>query len=653
MAFRFQTRLSLAMSVIIVLAILTMAVLFVLPMIDTLGKIHRDTGTTITLLATNNFEYGMTLPERVMDRVGEQMLVSALITSELVAVAERDAHMPPEKISSILDRVVSRSSSYEGYSLLDEIWVTDEHGTIYIGSNSSAMGFEFTPDPDRNPQAHEFYGLLEPGADLVVQPLQARDRDGRRFKYVGVPGVDRSRIVQVGAGERLVERIRADFSVQNTVERFFDPLDVDQILVVDESGALVAGISEERGRYASNSDASSEVLEFCLSFLRTPDEDHRVKFFAGDVGVVTRLTNPVDGKLMALYIQHHTTRFTEQLTRRVGHAFVLTAATIVTALGVILYLSRGLARPIRKLARGVREISRGNLDHRVNVTTGDELQALGEAFNSMAVSLRDRERELRKETRRRERLESELSIASELQQSLLPDHPPRLDGLELHGWSRPAREVGGDFYDFIELGPGRVCVAIGDATGKGLPAALLITECWSVFKAYAEDLGSPADLLTRTNRSLCKQVGDSGRFVTLFVMIVDVDAGLIQYSCAGHNPPVLWNPGNGAHAWLSSDTGYPLGVDRDAVYEDKTVDLDAGALVFLYSDGLTEARNADEALYGEERLIRTLGRVCGHPLIDLVGEVRRDVETHIDSRRLADDMTITAVRYAPGNRDTV
>ena len=645
MAFRFQTRLSLAMGAILVSALVLVTLLFVWPMMRIVHELYREMGRTTTQLAKRNIEYGVTVPNRVLDRVGEQMVLSALLTAELVAVAENGAGMEPDEISAVLRRVVDRASETGKDAIAEEFWVTDGSGRIYIGSHSEPLGFAFSPDEEGHPQSHEFHRLLTPGAKPVIQPLQRRDYDGKRVKFVGVSGVDKPRIVQVGVGEELIQGIETEFSVQNIVDRFYGDLRVAQMIVMDSGGKVIAAECCEAAH--AGTAPPPEVAAFCRSFLRESGREHEVAFFDRDVGIVTRLDAPGPGDPLALFIRYRTDATFRILSHWVWYVALLSGATIVLAVFVIMLMSRGISRPIQELVEGVRQIGDGNLSHRVRIETGDEIHDLAEAFNGMAVSLRDRIDELREETQRRERLESELAIAAQVQRSLLPEKPPAVPGLELAGWSRSAREVGGDFYDFLEMGPDLLGIAIGDATGKGLPAALLITECSSVLKALAEETRSPGALLARTNAALCRQLEGSGQFITLFFMVVNTRTGAVTYSRAGHNPPLLLGANLGREAWLGEGMGLPLGVKRDCRFEDVEVQLDPADTVLLYSDGITEARRNGNDLYGEERMQSVLEGCIGCPLGEVLTHLHEDVAAHVGGKELSDDMTMVGLRFAP------
>lgn len=637
MGLRFQTRLTLTVSALTALTVVTMILLNFYTVASSEIENYNGLGRTYTLLANSNINYSIDSQEFLVETAQDQMVFGALLTAELVYLAEGRLGMAPDDISAILRDAVDRSEAINGRPIVDEIWVTDEDGYAYIHTEDAP--YSFSPDPETQPQGAKFYGLLDGSREAVMGELVPRDADGKVFSYVGVTGVDKPRIVQVGVGERAVGKISPNFNVQNVVERFFEALDVSRIAVVDAEGVVIAGAARP-----GEAPVDGELAAQCADFLASP-VPFKLQVTGQDVGVMTRLEAQLGDRPMALYIQYNTEAPVASIRRNLTFVTLVGILTLALATLVCIYLSRSLTRPLGELADGVRAFGRGHLDHRVYLRSHDEIQGLAQTFNAMAGSIQDYMRELEIETQRRERLESELRIAAELQASLLPDAAPIVEGLELVGFSRSAREVGGDFYDYVTYPDGRLGIAIGDATGKGLPAALLTTECWSVFKALAEETDSPAELLYRTNNALCRRMNGSGKFVTLFYMIVDPVSCTARYAAAGHNPPILCGAAEDRAFLLANPGGFPLGLFPNADYVEATLPLTAADTILLYSDGLTEAHSPDDRIYGEERAAGLLRSQCGLTLAGLVDAVRKDVEIHMDGRDLFDDMTLVALRF--------
>jgi steroid delta-isomerase-like uncharacterized protein len=203
------------------------------------------------------------------------------------------------------------------------------------------------------------------------------------------------------------------------------------------------------------------------------------------------------------------------------------------------------------------------------------------------------------EAQERERIEQELRVARQIQQALLPGATPTLEGWQLAAYYKPAREVGGDFYDFLELEDGRLGLVVGDATGKGIPAALVMATTRGMLRAVAQTLNSPGEVLARVNDALYPDV-PSAMFVTCFYAILDPAAGRLRYANAGHDLPYVIRNGEGAHEMRA--TGMPLGLMPEMGYEEKEAVLREGDSVLFYSDGLVEAHDPSYEMFGFPRL---------------------------------------------------
>ena len=205
-----------------------------------------------------------------------------------------------------------------------------------------------------------------------------------------------------------------------------------------------------------------------------------------------------------------------------------------------------------------------------------------------------------REVRMRERVEQELRVARSIQQASLPKEVPTLENWQITPYYQPAREVGGDFYDLFELEDGRVTVVMGDAAGKGIPAALVVSATSSVLRAVAQALGSssPSEVLAQVNETLFARIPPN-MFVTCFYAIVDPKNGSMNYANAGHDLPYLWHGGDCEELRAR---GMPLGLMAGMSYEQKEIELDAGEGVLFYSDGLVEAHDAKGEMFGFRRL---------------------------------------------------
>lgn len=303
----------------------------------------------------------------------------------------------------------------------------------------------------------------------------------------------------------------------------------------------------------------------------------------------------------------------------------------------VLEMGRSITHAVRSLTDGTAALRKGELDYRIRIEGEDELWGVADSFNQMAEGL-ERIRSLELEQQRRD---EELRLAREIQQRLLPSGPPDVPGLELAGLSLPAREVGGDYFDFFVLGSGRVGLAIADVSGKGTPAALLMSAFRASLRSQDLDRLGPAEVLSRVNRFIHSSV-DPGRFVTAFLAVIDPATGALRYSCAGHDAPLLIDA-DGTLSLLA-EGGLLLGLQPQAHYPEAALTLAPGALLLGYTDGVTEAQDAAGDFFGNQRLEIALrgcsGRTCNQVLDRLVQEVR----AFSPPGSQHDDITIIAAR---------
>jgi serine phosphatase RsbU (regulator of sigma subunit) len=247
-------------------------------------------------------------------------------------------------------------------------------------------------------------------------------------------------------------------------------------------------------------------------------------------------------------------------------------------------------------------------------------------------------REQEAEARNRERIEQELKIAQLIQQQFLPKAVPDLHGWHLAAFYRPARTVGGDFYDFIELPDGRVMIVVGDVTDKGVPAALVMASTHALLRSDAPQLLEPGAVLARVNDLLCEDI-PAHMFVTCLALVLDPMTGEIVFANAGHNLPYL-RTADGVVELRA--TGMPLGLMPEMKYDEQTAQMRPGESLLLHSDGLAEAHNADREMFGFPRLAALVGRdLSGEELIDTcMAELTR----FTDGEAQEDDITLVTLQ---------
>jgi sigma-B regulation protein RsbU (phosphoserine phosphatase) len=239
------------------------------------------------------------------------------------------------------------------------------------------------------------------------------------------------------------------------------------------------------------------------------------------------------------------------------------------------------------------------------------------------------------------RLDTELDAARGILATLLPAHLPECDGYELCAHLDSCYEVGGDLYDFVTLPDGRLMVVAGDVSGKGLAAALLVSSIVPVLRTLVETESDVVDLVTRLNRHLWRTT-DTMRFATLWLGILDPATGRLEYVNAGHNPPYLLD-GAGKLETLES-TAPPVGMLEDVPFEAAHVDLTPGSVLVLYSDGVSEAADAEDVFYGEGRFSKYLEGLVGRPAGDVLARTLADLEDFRAGAAPDDDVTLVLVQ---------
>src|SRR4030042_1210744 len=249
-----------------------------------------------------------------------------------------------------------------------------------------------------------------------------------------------------------------------------------------------------------------------------------------------------------------------------------------------------------------------------------------------------------KESYRREleRTEYEMETARGIQQSFLPESPPIIEGFELAALNLPARQVGGDFYDFIPVSEGKWGIIIADVSGKGVPAALFMALSRTLVRANVADTPTASQAMQKANR-LISQEAKMGMFVTLFYAVLDPKKRRLQYVNAGHNPPFVVKKSSGDVILLRA-SGIAMGVIDDVSLEEKEIELDSNDIVVFYTDGITEAINSAGEQFGEKRLIETINRNADLPVKDLVGRVKDEVFTFAQDQPQFDDFTLVILK---------
>ena len=359
---------------------------------------------------------------------------------------------------------------------------------------------------------------------------------------------------------------------------------------------------------------------------------------------------------VALSLDAPVGRLMDRLSEAQGIAFAgRNLLAVLVALGVMLLIVQGVAlffgaglgrqitSAIHELSVGTERVQQGDFAHRIRIDSKDQLGALCESHNRMTGSIEH----LLHVQREKQRLDDELRIARDIQQSLLPEAPPSFAGLTIADLCVPAREVGGDYYDFFELGPRQLGVLVADVSGKGTSAALYMAELKGLMLALSHLERSPKALLTRVNRLLADHL-DNRSFITMTYAVIDLEARTLTHARAGHTPLIV---ASAAGVEVIVPDGMVLGLRLpgaapkfESLLEEHTRPLNPGDVIVLYTDGITEAMDMSGELFTDASLSRVVG---AHHALDAGGireRVLREVKAFVGDAEPHDDMTMVVIK---------
>ncbi len=333
-------------------------------------------------------------------------------------------------------------------------------------------------------------------------------------------------------------------------------------------------------------------------------------------------------------------------------ALLLAATTAVLVVLAARSVARSISDPVVTLTAATSHIADGDLTRRVDVSARNEIGQLARSFNQMTERLAQSIEQLTETTAAKERIESELRVAHDIQMGILtkifPPFPHRPE-FDLHAMLEPAKAVGGDFYDFLLFDDEELYVIIGDVSGKGVPASLFMAVTLTLFRSSVRRGLAPGALLTKLNRDLCVD-NVSSLFVTVFCARLDVRTGALVFANGGHNPPYLV-PTGGAVSGLRMDGGPVLGLLEHAPYGDGHTTLAPGDTLVLFTDGITEATNAADEVYGDDRFRALLDANRLLPRADsIVSATVADVRRFVGNAPQFDDQTMLVLRYRGVNQ---
>ena len=309
-----------------------------------------------------------------------------------------------------------------------------------------------------------------------------------------------------------------------------------------------------------------------------------------------------------------------------------------------------ISDPIIKLSRSVEKVGSGDLDYTADIKTGDEIQSLSENMEKMTVSLKEYIENNTRLSAEKERITTELSLAAKIQTDMLPSvFPPFPERKEfdLFASMYPAKEVGGDFYDFFLKDEDHLALVIADVSGKGVPAAMIMMSSKILIYNCTFLSDDPAEILRTVNERLCVN-NPHGMFVTVWLGILEISTGKLTCSNAGHEYPALRRK-NGEFELIKDKHGMFIGVRKGKKYTNYDIMLEKGDTLFVYTDGVPEATDSDSTLFGEHRMISALNKDRSSELKELLTNVKTSVDEFVGDAPQFDDLTMLTLSYYGGD----
>jgi len=312
---------------------------------------------------------------------------------------------------------------------------------------------------------------------------------------------------------------------------------------------------------------------------------------------------------------------------------VLTVALLAVALALV--QARRTVRPVLAVMGAANQLAHGDFEARAPKTSDDEIGQLAQAFNDMVPQLKDRVD-----------MQQSLKVAMEVQQSLLPDGDPRTAGLDIAGRSRYCDATGGDYFDFVDISrvsDGTTLIALGDVMGHGVASALLMATARAALRSHAMEDGSLSRLITKVNRVLAADARH-GRFMTMSLLVINPETGVVRWASAGHDPIIVFHPGEKRFDELDGG-GLPLGIMDDGPYEEFHRDgITVGDVLLIGTDGIWELRNKEGAFYGKDRLRAFIQANCRQSAAEMARRLEEELRVFSGDGSVQDDVTFVVVR---------
>ena len=514
----------------------------------------------------------------------------------------------------------------EEYEVL-EMYVVDKKGSIVYAHFEDMVGTNYTDYE----QLKEF-SLVDEKEEYIRAFEPSFHNANVWMRYCGTKLEDGGILIVGYDVSFLVEEVKQHIST------------IAQNRYIGETGYLM--ITDEKGNIVCSGRESnvSNLKELGISLEEVPENIvFEVETIDENAFCMYVTESNIEGTYYILAVYPETEALFSQRSAVYLGIFMEILVFAVLFTQIYFLIKKSIVKNIHDINDSLEHITSGNLDVKVEVRENKEFASLSDDINDMVAAMKRYIEEAAS------RIDKELAFAKAIQVSSLPSVFPKKKEFDIYALMRAAKEVGGDFYDFYLLDDNHLGFVMADVSGKGIPAAMFMMTAKSIIKGYAERGFEVNEILERANNELCEG-NDAEMFVTTWMGILDLQSGVLTYGNAGHNPPLLRRK-DGTFEYLRNKANLALAFMDGVTYQKHEIQLSEGDSLYLYTDGVTEATNADVALYGEERLQKKLNENLDASVKERCEGILADIDDFVGEAEQFDDITMLAVNFYGENNE--
>ena len=588
----------------------------------------------IAYLVTSTFTYVL---QNGMVKIETQEVFTTAINDVEAAVKEKsDAHLLgiAEAVKAeyesnpamLLEELVALASKYG----IKEINVVNSDGIIQKSTEEDSIDY----DMNSKDQSREFVETLRL-QDSFVQKYSPRGKDGSVWRKYAAINLSNGGFIQVGYDAEQFHDMLDEFVIDVTKNRhvgtngFIAVCDETLSLVIDNeyAGVSISTIGITPPSEMEDGKTATTLYDADIVDGKTALSEKYKYVFKFVEGYCIIAAMPESEVVFMRDASLYTSIFMQ----------VIIFATLFVFIYIL--IKKVIINNLQKINDTLGRITKGDLNVTVDVRSNQEFSSLSDDINSTVSTLK------RYIAEAAARIDKELEYAKQIQLSALPTNFPDGEDYSIYAQMIAAKEVGGDFYDFYKLSDTTVAFLAADVSGKGIPAAMFMMTAKTIIKDLAESGMAVNEIFTKANEKLCEN-NESGMFVTAWMGILDLETGSLKFANAGHNPPLL-KRANGSFEYLKTRAGFVLAGMDGIRYRAGELTLSPGDRVFLYTDGVTEATNTENKLYGEDRLINFMNQNDSVEAVELLPMLKANIDEFVGEAPQFDDITMLMFDYKP------